>query len=297
MKIRKLTAMYNALLMASSSLVLSACLLNDEIEDGPVTAVPQESVQIDGSLGAVPVVGATVSVTDANGATVASTESDDQANFSVTIPENASYPLALVANGGTNMVTGNAPRFQYRATASSALQNVVNLSPLTTLAVSTASCMGGGVSAANIELATNIMAVELAMGLDTVRHNIGGYTPINSNNIAPLMLSNNTLSETVRRANAALAASASPTGADDILRQIGCDLSDGLLDGVGDGVDRRVILSFIAASTGAMLDSMAHEPRTDGSAASGRMDQAITLVLRGLSNPPSVTSVAINSAF
>ena len=288
MHYRDVTAQNKVLLVASALFTLSGCTGTTE---------PDDSFLLTGSVGDGPIIGADITVFDANGTALISGPSDSSARYVLDVPGDAAFPLTVEASGGMDLVTGVNSDFVLRTATFGPSQLVANVSPVSTIAVQTAVCMSGGLSAENIDFAIASMNSELSMGLDMARTGDPIFDPVDAGNIADVVLANEAIGETLRRSRDALAGTSSSFSLRDIIDQVACDLGDGQIDGVGPNVEKRVILTFIAASAGVMLETMAHQLRVNGSDATFAMDQSIIAVLPGEPFPPDVSSVQITAEF
>jgi len=288
MHYRDITGQNKALLVASALFILSGCTGTTE---------PDDSFLLTGSVGDGPIIGADITVFDANGTALVSGPSDSSARYVLDVPGDAAFPLTVEASGGIDLVTGVNSDFVLRTATFGPSQLVANVSPVSTIAVQTAVCMSGDVSAENIDFAIASMNSELSMGLDMARTGNPIFDPVDASNIADIVLANEAIGETLRRSRDALAGTSSPFSLHDIIDQVACDLGDGQLDGIGPNVEKRVILTFIAASAGVMLETMAHQLRVNGSDATFAMDQSIVTVLPSGAIPPDVSSVPISAEF
>ena len=209
---------------------------------------------ISGMVGDGSLVGATVTVTDANGAVIAETLSDEVTQYVAVIPPDTPTPLRITAKDGVDLVTGGASEFALAAVAFSTSQTV-NVSPLSALATRMAEC-SGATSASGLNRSWSLIGAELGMGLSASVNPMN--SPIATNNAAQLVLANEAFREVMRRTGSALANGGSALSPDEVLAQIACDLEeDALLNGVGQGADPRTAVTFQAARAAVLLELIA----------------------------------------
>ena len=112
---------------------------------GNLTPDAVVNVDINGSVGDGPIVGATVEIYSDRGKMLSSVMSDVAASYAINIKAKGhDYPLLLKVSGGTDLVTGNVPDFQLLSVALSPSEKSVNINPFSTLVVTMAQSMRGG---------------------------------------------------------------------------------------------------------------------------------------------------------
>ena len=262
--------------------LLIACSGETEKNDGFI---------VSGLVGDASLVGAAITVADANGDTIVETLSDEATRYEAQIPPDTPMPLTITAKDGVDLVTGGANEFDLVAVAFATSQTV-NVSPLTTLATRMAEC-SGAISQTSIDRGWSLIEAELGMGLD---FSVNPMTqPISTSNAAQLILANEALREILRRVRSALAGSGADISSDEILRQIACDLEhDAVLNGVGPGADARTTATFRAAQAAVLLEIVAGELHVDGQNITAFLDLAIETVLGSIG--VSVSDVAVTDA-
>jgi hypothetical protein len=274
--------------IASCFVLLSACSgslgSHDDRTEGSL-------LRLTGSVGDGPVVGAHMQVTDANGKVLMESMSDDAASYRLTLPSDAALPVLIRATGGTDLVTGRELDFTLYAAALQTGALTVNVSPLTTVAVRAAQCLGG-VSEDHLQRAWQRVFETLSMGLDPslVADPMGD--PVTAGNVEAVVLANEALGETVRRAQAALAASSTPLDGDALLAVVACDLMGVGTHPQSSSVDQRVVLTFKAAELAVRLEALAGRLEVDGWSAVSRMNDSITRVMPSVVDP-SVADVPV----
>jgi hypothetical protein len=268
--------------------LLAAC--NGSNETSSQALRNDNPLTISGSIGDGPVVDAAVTVTDAGGAPVVAGVSNNSAGYQITVPAGTTFPITVVANGGTDLVTGLSPDFDFKAVLTDPTIDHVNVSPFSTFALAVAKC-GGKVNGKSIANAWSILSGQLSMGMDPARVPNPTNGLIDATNVADIVLANEALGETLRRTEAALAGTSAATDAATLVDRLGCDLVDGVVDGVGGSADPRSAATFAAASAGVMVELIAGQLRVNGADAMGAMDQAIQTILPGID--PSVTTLSV----
>ncbi|MCR9277830.1 MAG: thrombospondin type 3 repeat-containing protein [Pseudomonadaceae bacterium] len=282
------------LALLSIGLLLSACSGGSTISSSGDLQGGSSGTVVAGSVGDGPVIGATVTVYDANGVVLAEGTSDGLANYEIEVPEGAAFPVSVRATGGTDLVTGRAPDFDMEAVALFAGVQTVNVSPLTTIAVKAAECSRGGVSASTLQDALDAMTSHLHMGLDNDVVSNPMQDPIDTNNVADIVLASEAMGEMVRRTQSGLSDGGIIVSGDDIIDQIACDLAgDGEIDGDGDGVDERVIATARAAEASVLLEVASGALKVDGSDATSLMDDAMHTIMPELASGESVADVPV----
>ncbi len=245
-----------------------------------------------GSVGDGPIVGAEITVIDAEGNLVTSTTSDDGANYSVEIPGQTPLPVTVRVQGGTDLVTQRASDFELVAALHTVGTQTVNVSPLTTLAVRAAEC-SGDVSPENLDLAWQAMSADLNMGLDSAALADPMASAIDESNIETAVLANEAVGEWVRRTGAALQSAGFAASLDEVVEILACDMADGAMDGamvspVG-GDDDRVLAVAQAAEIAVRLEVLAGRLEVDGVDATSAMNAAIRSIM------PTVTDADVNT--
>lgn len=261
------------------ALLLGGCL-EGQPEDGG-DGGPVIEVDLSGSVGDGPVVGATLTIRDNDDATVETLQSDAGADYRVLIaaPDSA-YPLTIEASGGTDLVTNTAPDFtMLGALANPAARSVANVNPYSTLAVKLAIENNGGITRDSLEHAENVVVYAFNNGLTSLATTGPLSTPIDATNIAEIVRASEVLGETIRRTRDILAGAGRPTDGDAVVRILAADLVDGVVDGRG-GAAAEPRLAAVAnlVTAEVVLEAMHNELRVHGSDASQRMQQAIDQV-------------------
>ena len=292
-----------AAVAASAFLTLAGCgavedwvgenltLASDSADGGSGTPPPVAATDtvVRGSVGDGPVVGALVEVLDASGAVLGSVRSDDTAGFELNLPRDLNVknndltlPVILRASEGTDVVTQRAPDFAMLSIASKRGRQTVNVTPISTLVVRAAQCSGEPLSDGLVQEKWEAIKAQHTWGLDTalVPHSI--ETEIDVGNVASMVRTNEVVGEIVRRTGDLLA----EERLDRIVSTLGCDLVDGVIDGVGpagtlDGEpvapDARIAATVNAVTAIVLLESMSNRLHVLGAPAERLLDAAITV--------------------
>ncbi len=213
-------------MVVAAMLVVSGC--------GSSTGTSTSTTTVGGSAGDGPVSGGTVTVVDANGATVttdpATVTTDSTGHYSFTVPSDTATPLKITVAGGTDVVTGQAPDFDLvtAVTTLPASGSVTgNANPLSTLAVAAAEKLGG-LNAANLTTAVNNVKNTLGFGIDFDPIS----TKVTTTNVAKAIQAHEAAAELIRRVVASSATSGiSTTSVTAAIAAIAADVTDGALDG------------------------------------------------------------------
>lgn len=251
--------------------------------EAPPPAADQifESV-VSGSVGDGPVAGATIRVFTKDGtqlkdsATVSSADADYRLAIKTT---GKSFPLTIIANGGTDLVTGAPPDFRLLASMVRPSGRVrANLNPFSTLMVAIAEDLDG-VSDASIEAARRIVLGNFGFGLDEAKVPDPIGSVIDERNVADMVKASEALGETIRRTRDALQSAGLAVDGDDVVQILGADLVDGMLDGRG---ARRASSQAAAVATIAsaqvLVETMTNQLEVYGVDATAAMDNAIRTV-------------------
>lgn len=286
-----------AALLAAMLLAVGGCDGNDQGADGPApdagaTTDPSLAAatnQISGSVGDSPQAGAKITVLANSGATLGSLASDAMAQYELVLrtPE-SNYPVVILAEGGTDLVTGGPPDFRLAGVAlKPATRTVSNLNTFSTL-IHGAATRAGGISGASLAAAREAVLQLYGFGLDPELVPDPATTPLSDQNVHSYVKSGEALSEMIRRTRDALAASGSSLNGDGVVASLAADLVDGLIDGRGaPGSDERVAAVATVATATVLVESLANRLHIDGVNA----ESALELAIRQL-RPDAPDSVA-----
>lgn len=206
------------------------------------------STTITGSAGDGPVVGGAVSVTDANGASVATIPTnpttDSQAKFSFIVPSATPVPLIITVTGGTDIVTGAVQDFPLTTAVVTLPENAVitgNANPLSTLIVESARAHGA-LTPASLVAANGHVLGAMSFGLAAATNPLS--SAVSNANVANITRANEAAAEMIRRASQANASlSLSQT-----IQSIAQDLTDGVIDGYATTGATATLVSNVAAA-------------------------------------------------
>lgn len=232
---------------------------------------------ISGSVGDGPIVGATLNIYDNNGKLIQTEISDDNANYSARIKaESSTYPLTIEVTNGIDLVTGRAPDFSLVSVITDPSEKQVNINPYTTLIVESARSMAGGLNEQNITTVKAAVIGQLNFGLDSALVADPFSTEITDDNIANIIKSSEALGEMIRRSRDNLILTGAVSNADDVVRAIADDISDGILDGLGGNrTNDRISAVVIITSAQVLIESLSNNLKVDGLRATDALDNAI----------------------
>ena len=269
----------NSVLRSASALLATAFVLTGCLSEESATGNDslQRETTLLGSVGDGPLVGATVTVYASDGIELGSIQSDSGADYIIDVMTDAAdFPLTVEALGGTDLVTGQAPDFSLRsAVPQSVSRTVVNANPFSTIIYELADSLPGGLNAANISRAEQIVLVELNSGISS----LGGDGPVgavvDSGNIAEIVRSSEALSEVIRRTRDLHTQFASTVDGDQIVLTLAADLTDDVIDGRGNATaDARAAAISTIVSAQVLLETIANELHVNGSDATAAMRNA-----------------------
>ena len=263
-------------------LIISACSgvetgLNDTQINNPDQEDSAVAITLEGSVGDGPVTEALITIKDAQGTVVGTTQSNSEARYTIVIPETISYPVVIEATGGTDIVSGEVPDFTMLSVAFDATANTVNINPYSTIIVKAAQAMPGGLNAANLLTAKLDVLDQLNFGLDPALIPDPITTSINETNVAAMIKASEAFGEVIRRTRSALLVSGSNSTGDDIITAIGGDMVDGVLDGRGPGASIQIAATANIMSGQVLVEALINQLKVNGAEATLLMDVAINL--------------------
>jgi len=283
---------------ALSAIAVTGCNL-DGASEGGLSADDPDAITttvVSGSVGDGPIRDARVrTFTNADEEVRRSeTRSDSTADYEITVrTQGRNYPLTLVADEGTDMVTNAPPDFSLVSVVMSPSRNeTANLNPYSTLIVRTAQ-KSGGISFETIAEATDTVVERYGFGLGSrlIVHPV--FSPMDHTNVHVVVKASETVGEMIRRTRDAVTPGCAYGDAatwrcgDEVVNTLAADLADGWIDGWIDGEatfdDRRVAAVANVASAAVMLEALANQLRIDfynlrPELARAQMDSAIALV-------------------
>lgn len=282
----------NIAAIAILSLLLGGCLMQEDVaeEEQSVSTVNtvEDEYELSGSVGDGPVVAAAMRVLQNDGVILAEFESDSSAGYNTIVKTKGKfYPLTIDAVGGTDLVTNQVPDFiLVGAALEPSKKYVVNVNPFSTLAMEIARDLPGGQTRENIYAALDIIAASLHFGLASLPATAPMTTQIDSGNVALIIKSSEALGEVVRRTRDWLLNAGYVWNGDDVMRALGSDLIDGVIDGRGGpNVNARLaaIANLVIAQV--LLESTANELHVNGADATASLESAIEVMNIGTASP------------
>ncbi len=278
----------NVSLLALLALTLTGCLMEEPEEpNADIGFDVEESVELSGSVGDGPIVGARIQVRQNDSMVIAEFDGDGSASYNITVRTRGKYyPLVLESKNGLDLVTNMAPDFTLKSAVTDRHKRAVgNINPFSTLAMELASEMSGGITISNIEAAERIVVSSMNCGLTSLATSGPINTIIDDSNVAEIVRASEALGETIRRVRDALTAAGQPVTGDDVVRALASDLRDWIIDGQGGSrADARIAAVAIIASTLVQLETMSGELRVLGVDATTAMNNSI---LQTSSSTPS----------
>jgi hypothetical protein len=233
-----------------------------------------------GSVGDGPIVNARVRVFSNTDRLLMETRSSNTADYQLTIKTpGRNYPLTIIADQGTDLVTNAPPDFSLVSTIlQPGNRQVANLNPYSTLIVGAAK-QAGGINEANIAAATEAVVQRYGFGLDSGL----GIDPMSSamddSNVHVIVKASETLGEMIRRTRDAVITSGTLVTGDGVVEALVADLVDGWIDGEGArGHDPRIAAVANVASAAVMVEAMANRLHVYKVNATQAMDNAIEYV-------------------
>ena len=296
-------ALFGALALGAvlaAVLAVSGCDIDSAYEGAAVSSNAEDpnaivTTRIVGSVGDGPIENARVRVFTNSGEELSETRSSNTADYEITVrTQGRNYPLTIVADEGTDMVTRKPPDFSLASVVMSPGRNeIANLNPFGTLIVRTAE-KSGGISYETIAAATDAVVERYGFGLGSslVAHPI--FSPMDDTNVHVVVKASETLGEMIRRTRDALMAvnfevegvDGEPRviDGDGVVQALAADLVDGWVDGRGaEGHDRRIAAVANVASAPVMLEALTNRLRIDfynldAEIAKAQMDSVIGIV-------------------
>jgi hypothetical protein len=291
----KLFTFRSTLVALSLPVFLSGCLTGESTESPAV--VPETTIQLQGSVGDGPVVSASMQIFSSGGSLLASVESDASANYSVSLSaDSQSFPLFIEAQGGTDLVTGLPPDFLMRGAAVLTTgDSRANVNPYSTVAIEIARDMSGGLTSANIASAEAIVTSALNNGLSTLMNSGPLHARIDETNVAEIVRASEALAEIVRRTGVWMDTMGFDGDADSVIRNIGSDLIDNVVDGRGGSrSDARTAAISNVVGAQVLLETMNNELHVNGVDATPAMSSAIDQI-SSVSVSPGLEDLTISA--
>ena len=261
----------SSFLVLATAFFLQACGTEEEAgvagEDALTGTDAEVDVEIElsGSVGDGPIVGASLAVFANDGSLISEALSDDTASYGIQLKTKGKYfPLTIRSNGGIDLATNAAPGFEMVSVATAPRNRVTtNINPFTTLAVSAARQMSGGLTKTNVSVAVDSVMRSFNPGMTSAMSTDPIATPVDDFNLAEIVKGSEAVAETFRRVHGALGDDS--LSLDEVIASIAGDLTDGVLDGAGSiQADRRVSALTVVASAQVMVESMTNQLRVNG---------------------------------
>ena len=258
--------------------------------NGTETALAN-AVEVTGSVGDGPIIGATVEVYSADGELLDTALTDSRSSYTKKIrAKGKDFPLTIKATGGTDLVTGAAPDFDLYSLMMSPSQKIVNLNPYTMFVMKIAVDMPGGINDGNVEAAMASVIEELGYGIDP--GHVGNLISdqVNESTVANVVKGSEVLSEMIRRTRDKYLVTGTAITANEVIAALAADMTDGVLDGEGvSGTNPRITAIAKVVSAQVLLEASRNKLKIGGLIATGMIDQAITTTQPGIS-PSQLTS-------
>lgn len=285
-----------------SIVALGGCLMQEEIDEDEASAaadtIVEAEYELTGSVGDGPVVGALMRVMQNDGVILEEFQSDSDAGYNIRVKTKGKYyPLTVDATDGVDLVTNRAPDFVLRGGAlEPSRKYVVNLNPFSTLAMQVAFNLPGGQTTSNIYAALDIVSATMNFGLVTLTGTDSMTAEIDSSNVAELVKSSEAMGELVRRTRDWLLTGGFAWNGDDVVRALGADLIDGVIDGRGGPrADQRLAAIANIVMAQVLLESTANEIHVDGVDATTSLEMAIQDTSLGPASPALGELTATNA--
>jgi hypothetical protein len=253
------------------------------------------TASVGGSVGDGPVVGARLRMFSSSGELLHETSSDNTADYSLSIrTQGRNYPLTIVADGGTDIVSWREPDFKLVTTVMKPGNGqTANLNPYSTLIVLAAE-HAGGITEENIARATEAVVSRYGFGLDPALMPDPMRAPMTESNVHLIVKASEAVGETIRRTRDGLITAGTYVDGDDVVRALAADLVDGWIDGKGaKGHNPRIAAVANVASGAVTLEAMANRLHVYGVDATMDMDNAIRQVRPNAPASSNTRNVAI----
>ncbi len=272
----------NIVLLVTLSLALSGCL-SDESATTETTEDVLSDIELSGSVGDGPIVGASMRVIRNDGTILTQFESDSDAGYNITVKTKGKfYPLTIDARNGVDLVTNTTPDFElFSAVLEPGRKAVANVNPFSTFVVEIARDWPGNLSKENLRAAQDVVVSALSFGLASIAASGPMNTPIDDTNVAEMVKASETLAEMVRRTRDLRQMFGTSITANEVIRILSSDLGDDLVDGRG-GIrsDARISAISIVTSAQVLLEAMSNELHVNGVNATDAMTAAINQISR-----------------
>lgn len=278
----------NLVTVSAMALMLSGCLVDEEVALENSQANTDTDYEISGSVGDGPVVGAAMRVTRNDGFVLAEFQSDASAGYNIVVRTRGKYyPLMIDAEDGTDLVTNLNPDFTLLGAAlEPSKKSVANVNPFSTLTIEIARDLPDGFTKSNIQAAQDIVVTAMNSGLTTLTTSGPIAARIDNGNVAEIVKSSEALGEIVRRTRDWLQVAGIAANGNSTIQALGSDLIDRVIDGAGGPrADARTaaIASIVAAQV--LLESMSNEIHVNGADATAALEAAISQIIAEPASP------------
>jgi len=248
--------------------------------NGTGTINTQEVITLKGSVGDGPIVGATLTVKDANGDIVTTTTSNEAAAYELDVPGKTLFPVTITASGGTDIVSGTAPDFSMVTVALkkadlNSKKRTVNINPYSTFIVQMALSMNGGLNEQNVSTAKQTLFDTFSFGLDSSLIADPISSDINDTNIASIVKASESVGEMIRRTRDAIISSGTNVDGDYIVSKLANDLADGKFDANGNNTVSSVSATAKVVSAQVLIETLRNRLKVNGALATDLMNSAI----------------------
>ena len=257
------------------------------------------AVEITGSVGDGPIIGATVEVYSADGELLDTMLTDSRSSYTKRIKaKGKDFPLTIKATGGTDLVTGAAPDFELYSVMMSPSQKIVNLNPYTLFVVKIARDMPGGINDSNLEAAKAYVINELGFGIDPGLVGDVIWDQVTESTVANVVKGSEVFSEVIRRTRDEYLITGTAITANEVVVALAADMTDGVLNGKGvPGVNPRITAIAKVISAQVLLEASRNKLKVGGLIATDMINQAITTTQPGISPSQLTGSVRITPRY
>ncbi|MBF0142970.1 MAG: tandem-95 repeat protein [Magnetococcales bacterium] len=186
--------------------------------------------------------GATITAYDARGNVAATATSDATAKYTLAVPTGTTFPLEIVASGGTDVVTGETVKTNLSSLLTETTATTANVSTITTVITQSSKAKAGGdltkVATADVAGIKSAVLKNFGFGIDGADAGVDPITtPLTESNIATSTKASEAMGEAIRRI-----AGTDATDQGKAFSAIAEDLADGNMDGKKAGESLRSAL-------------------------------------------------------
>jgi len=264
-----------------AGVILSTVLIGcDAIKEYQEQIDVQSILEVSGSVSDGPIINASIRAENLNGLFLGKIQSDDNANYNLSLLRPKIFPVILESRGGIDVVTYSVPDFNLSSVIYDANTTIANLNPFSTLVVNTARNMAGGITKENLFIADSYLSKNLNFGMNRILIPDPISTAVSPTNIAVFVKSSKSLTETLRRTSEILIAKGFDLGILDIIDNLSADLADGVIDGKSSASilpEASAIFSLVSAQT--IIESIHNELQVKGVDATQALNDAIKVAM------------------